>query len=400
MLARLGVGRIYLIDNDTLAESNLNRVHGSRGSDIGTPKVDILKREIAAMGVECHVLTSKAWVKSVEVCDALKASDFIFGCTDDNSGRIFINRLAYFYGIPVIDVGLRMIAPTETYSADLNGRVTTVLPGRPCLICSGVVNAARANEEDLERTRPEEYQRRKDEAYVIGGGEPAPAVVTFTTEMASVAVDELIAGVQQSVEENAKSREQINGLEQVSRRIDKIVDAITTVSIQTNMLAVNGAIEAARAGEFGKGFMVVSTDIRNLARDSSENAERIKDLVKSVQDQIVAVRRDLEETATLAATEVEKNKAVTTNLASIETDMGAVLDGNRVISKGAAEILEALQEAKRGVEQIATAATQASQAANQASQAAREQAKGAEELASAVEEIASLADELQNSDAG
>ena len=189
-------------------------------------------------------------------------------------------------------------------------------------------------------------------------------------------------------------------LEQVSRRIDKIVDAITTVSIQTNMLAVNGAIEAARAGEFGKGFMVVSTDIRNLARDSSENAERIKDLVKSVQDQIVAVRRDLEETATLAATEVEKNKAVTTNLASIETDMGAVLDGNRVISKGAAEILEALQEAKRGVEQIATAATQASQAANQASQAAREQAKGAEERASAVEEIASLADELQNSDAG
>lgn len=195
LLARLGVGRIYLIDNDTLAESNLNRVHGSRGSDIGTPKVDILKREIAAMGVECHVLTSKAWVKSVEVCDALKASDFIFGCTDDNSGRIFINRLAYFYGIPVIDVGLRMIAPTETYSADLNGRVTTVLPGRPCLICSGVVNAARANEEDLERTRPEEYQRRKDEAYVIGGGEPAPAVVTFTTEMASVAVDELIAAL-------------------------------------------------------------------------------------------------------------------------------------------------------------------------------------------------------------
>ena len=53
---------------------------------------------------------------------------------------------------------------------------------------------------------------------------------------------------------------------------------ISTVSIQTNMLAVNGAIEAARAGEFGKGFVVVATDIRNLAHDSSENADRIKDL--------------------------------------------------------------------------------------------------------------------------
>jgi molybdopterin/thiamine biosynthesis adenylyltransferase len=195
LLARLGVGHIYLIDNDTLAESNLNRVHGSHKSDVGIPKVDILKREIEAMGVECHVVTSKAWVKSAEVRDALKSSDFILGCTDDNSGRIFINRLAYFYGIPVIDVGLRMIAPTETHSADLNGRVTSVLPGRPCLICSGIVNAARANEEDLERTRPEEFQRRKDEAYVIGGGDPAPAVVTFTTEMAAVAVDELVAAL-------------------------------------------------------------------------------------------------------------------------------------------------------------------------------------------------------------
>lgn len=195
LLARLGVGHIYLIDNDVLAESNLNRVHGSRRSDVGASKVDILKREIEAMGVECHVVTTKAWVKSPDVRDALKASDFVFGCTDDNSGRIFINRLAYFYGIPLIDVGLRMIAPTETHNADLNGRVTTVLPGRPCLICSGVVNAARANEEDLERTRPEEFQRRKDEAYVIGGGDPAPAVVTFTTEMAAVAVDELIAAL-------------------------------------------------------------------------------------------------------------------------------------------------------------------------------------------------------------
>lgn len=195
LLARLGVGHIYLIDNDVLAESNLNRVHGSRRSDVGISKVDILKREIEAMGVECHVVTTKAWVKSPDVRDALKASDFVFGCTDDNSGRIFINRLAYFYGIPLIDVGLRMIAPTETHNADLNGRVTTVLPGRPCLICSGVVNTARANEEDLERTRPEEFQRRKDEAYVIGGGDPAPAVVTFTTEMAAVAVDELVAAL-------------------------------------------------------------------------------------------------------------------------------------------------------------------------------------------------------------
>jgi hypothetical protein len=195
LLARLGVGHLCLIDNDTLAESNLNRVHGSRRDDVGLPKVEILKREIEAMDLGCHVVTSKAWVKSNEVRDALKSSDFVFGCTDDNSGRIFINRLAYFYGIPLIDVGLRMVAASETHGYDLNGRVTTALPGRPCLICSGVVNAARASEEDLERTRPDEFQKRKEEAYVMGAGDPAPAVVTFTTEMASVAVNEMIAAI-------------------------------------------------------------------------------------------------------------------------------------------------------------------------------------------------------------
>ncbi|EFH09359.1 methyl-accepting chemotaxis protein, partial [Teichococcus cervicalis] len=212
-----------------------------------------------------------------------------------------------------------------------------------------------------------------------------------------VAVEQMIAGVQASVEENARSRGQINALEQVARRIDKIVDAITTVSIQTNMLAVNGAIEAARAGEFGKGFMVVSTDIRNLARDSAENAERIKDLVKAVQDQIVAVRRDLEEIAAAAAGELEKNKALTSNLAAMASEMAAILEGNAEIATSAEEILVSLDEVRKGVEQVSAAAAEAEHAAGQAAQAAREQAKGAEELAAAVEEIASLADELQNS---
>ncbi|NKC52257.1 hypothetical protein HED63_26515 [Ochrobactrum cytisi] len=88
-----------------------------------------------------------------------------------------------------------MVAAAQGHGHDLNGRVTTVVPGRPCLICGGVVNAIRAQEEELERNQPDEFQRRKVEAYVVGAGDPAPAVVTFTTEMASVAVDEMIAAL-------------------------------------------------------------------------------------------------------------------------------------------------------------------------------------------------------------
>jgi methyl-accepting chemotaxis protein len=211
------------------------------------------------------------------------------------------------------------------------------------------------------------------------------------------AVEALILGVSGGLEETNKSGQLIGKLEQVSRRIDKIVDSITTVSIQTNMLAVNGSIEAARAGEFGKGFMVVSTDIRNLARESAENADRIKDVVKSLQDQIVAVRRDLELIANAAAVEVQKNKAITSNLATFEQDMATVLAGNEAILRGSESILTAVQEVQKGTQQIAAAAEQTNRSSTEAASAARQQSRGAEELAVAVEEVASLADELQNS---
>ena len=57
------------------------------------------------------------------------------------------------------------------------------------------VDRVRAREEDLQRSDPVEYQRQKTEAYVRGAGNPAPAVVTFTTEAATMAVNELLAGL-------------------------------------------------------------------------------------------------------------------------------------------------------------------------------------------------------------
>jgi methyl-accepting chemotaxis protein len=221
-------------------------------------------------------------------------------------------------------------------------------------------------------------------------------VITKQLADSSAGVDQLIIGVTQSLQDTNKTRDQVNALEQVSRKIDKIVDAISTVAIQTNMLAVNGSIEAARAGEFGKGFMVVSTDIRNLARDSSENAERIKDLVKAIQDQIVVVRRDLEEISVSAASEVEKNKAITNTLRIVQEDLTIVVKGNTDILNATDQMMETLGEAKKGIEQITSAAQQAATASGQAQQAAKEQSKGAEELAAAIEEISALADELQN----
>jgi methyl-accepting chemotaxis protein len=262
-------------------------------------------------------------------------------------------------------------------------------------IRKGAQTASAASEESAAAVNQIEKGLEVSQARATVCGEKVKNVQSIIATN-KTAVDGMINGILSSVQGTQGSIKQVKDLEMVSRRIDKIVDAITTVSIQTNMLAVNGSIEAARAGEFGKGFVVVATDIRNLAHDSAENADRIKDLVKAVQDQIRVVSTDLDEIVKSAISEVELAKASTANLLVIETDIVEVDRGTQEILAASAEIAAAIGQAKKGIEQISAASQQAEKAATEAAAAAEQQSKGAEELAAAIEEIASLADELQS----
>lgn len=198
LLARLGVGQLILFDDDLVEVTNLNRLHGARRADADAmrPKVEVVAREITVLGLGTRVVPVRGWIGDPDFRDALKTCDVIFGCTDDHDGRLLLNRLAYFYLIPVLDMGLAIDpAPGGTGLRDLTGRVTVLTPGSPCLLCRGIVDPVTARDEDLRRRNPEEYERRKREAYVRGGGNPAPAVVTFTTATACLAIDELLQGL-------------------------------------------------------------------------------------------------------------------------------------------------------------------------------------------------------------
>ncbi len=214
-------------------------------------------------------------------------------------------------------------------------------------------------------------------------------------EQGKAEVERLVAGVGQALREAGGSLEQIVGLEIMGRRIDYLVDGIALIAVKTSMLAVSGAVEAARAGDAGRGFAVVSSDISNLAREAEESAERIKNMVRTIMDQIATVRRDLEQSISLMESEAEKNASIAGSFTAMELEVAALAAANTAILQGAEGMLGDLADTATGARQIAAAADEASAASAEAATASAQQAKGAEDLAAAIEEIASLADELK-----
>ena len=208
-------------------------------------------------------------------------------------------------------------------------------------------------------------------------------------------VEALIGGVNMSLESAQSSVKTVSRLGTAGRKIDKIVNAISLTTVQTGMLAVSGLVEAARSGDAGRGFAVVSNDIRNLAREASENIERAKDTVREILDQVALLERDLDQLIVSAELEVQNNRAVSASLEKISRDVDSLGKASKVIVEGADAILSAAMQTATGAQQVAAAAEEASAASRQAATAAAEQSQGAEDLAAAIEEIASLADELK-----
>jgi len=177
--------------------------------------------------------------------------------------------------------------------------------------------------------------------------------------------------------------------------IRKIVDTITNVAIQTNMLAVNGNIEAARSGEFGRGFSVVAADIRALANESADNADKMKDILDEMYERVVNFQNELSEITALIRVQIEKSQSAVENLVSVVSIRKELIQLREecasYVSSGADKVTKVREACQQGLE----AADNLKALSDEAKKAANEQVTGLQEIAAASEEVASLADEMQ-----
>lgn len=194
-LARLGIGRLVLVDPDRVEEKNLNRILNAAREDarLHRPKVEIMARAITAMGFGTDVEIIAADLSSPRAVKAVAECDVVFGCMDGVEGRHLLNRLAAFYLLPYFDVGVKLEADGKGGIDGASGAVHYVRPDGATLQDRKVYTPEQLKAAGLRRTDPKAYREQLQAGYIRGVDEDRPAVISINMQMASLAVNEFLA---------------------------------------------------------------------------------------------------------------------------------------------------------------------------------------------------------------
>ncbi|MDH7511229.1 MAG: methyl-accepting chemotaxis protein [Methanolinea sp.] len=185
----------------------------------------------------------------------------------------------------------------------------------------------------------------------------------------------------------AQVSEIVSKVERQMNEITKIVSLIRDLANQTNLLALNAAIEAARAGDAGRGFAVVATEVKALAQESGQSAEKIEGMINNLNKETLNATQAMKAAKAVVET---GSRMVTETLQAFMK----IADSIDHVAKSAEEVASATEEQAAATEEITATVNEVARIVDQTAKEATGIAAAVEESTSSMDEISTMANKV------